>query len=105
MTSVGAIVEKTQKTTRFPHRLLSFTRLYWGKGGSSSHTARGSPYLHIPNRARVNFLGRERASPRSTAGPRELVALVHVCDFGAQPCSDRVGRSNPRLSSNPLSVW
>ena len=59
----GFFFRKSKKITRFPQWVLTFTHPHWGKGGSSSHTARGSPYLHIPNRARVHFSGRERASP------------------------------------------
>ena len=104
MNSVGAIFEKKTKTTRLPHRLLSFTRLYWGKGGSSSHTARGSPYLHIPNRARVNFLGRERASPRSTADPREFVLFGFARVFTGQPRGERVTRPTPGFLAVPAAV-
>ena len=64
----GVFFLKREKTTRFSRCVLTFTHPHWGKGGSSSHTARGSPYLHILNRARVHFSGRERASPRFTAG-------------------------------------
>ena len=100
----GRFLRKNEKTTRFPHWVLTFTRLHWGKGGSFSHTARGSPSLHIPDRARVHFSGRERASPRFTAGLREFVLLGCARVFTGQPGGERVTRLTPGFLAVPAAV-